>query len=220
MPGPLEPATRTDSSVEKTRMLAGRLYDANDPVLLADRDRARARWMAFNASPADDTAGRRALLGALFGRATDAAIQPPFFCDYGYNIRIGANAFFNVNCVVLDVMPVTIGMNALLGPNVQLYTALHPMTVAGRRSGLESARPITIGDDVWIGGGAIVCPGVTIGDGAVIGAGSVVTRDVPARAFAAGNPCRVIRAIDPDAEADAVANAAADRRHDGDQAAR
>ena len=134
-------------------------------------------------------------MAELFGRTTDAWIQPPFYCDYGTNISLGAKVCFNFNCVVLDVMPVTIGDNVLFGPAVQLYTATHPINAAERRTGLELAKPITIGSDVWIGGGTIICPGVTIGDRSVIGAGSVVTRSIPADVTAAGNPCRVIRSL-------------------------
>src|SRR5690242_15848952 len=122
-------------------------------------------------------------------------MQPPFFCDYGTNIELGERVFFNFNCVVLDVMAVRIGDFTLFGPAVQIYTALHPVNAGERRSGLELAKAVTIGSDVWVGGGAIICPGVTIGDRGVIGAGSVVTRDVPADSFAAGNPCRVIRKL-------------------------
>ena len=122
-------------------------------------------------------------------------IEPPFFCDYGTNIELGDKVFFNFNCVILDVAKVTIGSNVMFGPAVQIYTATHPMDAEERRSGLEFAKPVRIGNDVWLGGGVIVCPGVTIGDAAVIGAGSVVVRDIPAGVFAAGNPCRVIREI-------------------------
>lgn len=122
-------------------------------------------------------------------------IEPPFFCDYGQNIRVGANVFFNFNCVVLDVAPVEIGDNVLFGPNVQIYTATHPIDAATRRSGLEFGKPIRIGSDVWVGGSAIFNPGVTVGSRTVIGAGSVVTRDLPDDVFAAGNPCRVIRSL-------------------------
>ncbi|MEP6875625.1 MAG: sugar O-acetyltransferase [Burkholderiales bacterium] len=179
---------------EKSKMLAGALYDARDPELSAERGRARALCAAFNTATADDDAGRAATLATLLNAPTDASIQPPFFCDYGYNIRLGTNAYFNVNCVVLDVMPVTIGANALFGPGVHIYTATHPASAAERRSGLELGRAVMIGDDVWVGGGSVICPGVHIGDGSVIGAGSVVTRDVPPGVVAAGNPCRVIRA--------------------------
>ncbi|RYZ22021.1 MAG: sugar O-acetyltransferase, partial [Chitinophagaceae bacterium] len=127
----------------------------------------------------------------------DLQIQAPFYCDYGTNISIGENVFFNFNCVVLDVAPVRIGNRTLIGPAVQIYTATHPMDAATRALGLEAGAPVTIGDDVWIGGGAIILPGVTIGDRSVIGAGSVVTKDVPPDVFAAGNPCRVVRALAP-----------------------
>lgn len=180
---------------EKQKMLAGALYDALDPELTAERLRARELCHALNALDPADTARRRALLADLFGRATDASINAPFFCDYGYNITLGANVYFNVNCVVLDVAPVTIGANALFGPGVHIYAASHPMGAADRRLGLEFGSAVAIGDDVWVGGGAIICPGVSVGAGAVIGAGSVVTRDIPASVFAAGNPCRVIRQL-------------------------
>jgi maltose O-acetyltransferase len=122
-------------------------------------------------------------------------IEPPFFCDYGRNITLGDKVFFNFNCVVLDVAPVRIGSRVLVGPAVQIYAATHPLRAVERRTGLELGAPVEIGDDVWIGGGAIVCPGVRIGARSVIGAGSVVTRDIPEDVFAAGNPCRVVRAI-------------------------
>jgi maltose O-acetyltransferase len=181
---------------EKDKMLAGDMYLANDPQLVAERMQARERCQALNALPpsAPDDA-RRAATQALFGAPTNAYVTPPFFCDYGTNIALGANVYFNFNCVVLDVAPVTIGDNVMFGPAVQVYTATHPLDAAERRSGREFAKPIVIGDDAWIGGGAILCPGVTIGARAVIGAGSVVTRDIPADVFAAGNPCRVIRSL-------------------------
>lgn len=174
-------------------MLAGELYDARDPELAAWRHRCRVLCQQLNASPEDPPDERARILAGLFGQPTDAWIQPPFFCDYGTNIRLGSKVFFNFNCVILDVMPVVIGDNVLVGPAVQIYTATHPLDAEERRTGLEYAKPVTIGSDVWIGGGAIICPGVTIGDRAVIGAGSVVTRDIPAGAIAAGNPCRVLR---------------------------
>jgi maltose O-acetyltransferase len=183
---------------EKEKMLAGELYDASDPELSADRLRARTLCQALAALPAAaPEAERAALLAQLFGAPTDARVTPPFFCDYGRNIALGRRVYFNVNCVILDVARVTIGDDVMFGPAVQVYTASHPMRAAERRSGLEFGKPITIGDDVWLGGGAIVCPGVTIGQGAVIGAGSVVVRAVAPGVFAAGNPCRVIRSIEP-----------------------
>lgn len=180
---------------EKQKMLAGELYLAGDAELVAERAAARSLCQRFNALAPDDAAGREALLGALFGAATDAFVTAPFFCDYGYNIRLGRNVYFNFNCVILDVMQVTIGNDVLFGPGVHVYTALHPLDAAERRSGREYARPVAIGDDAWIGGGAIVCPGVSIGARTVIGAGSVVTRDIPADVIAAGNPCRVVRSL-------------------------
>ncbi len=123
----------------------------------------------------------------------DFWLQPPFYCDYGYNIKVGDKVFFNFNCVVLDVAEVIIGSRTLFGPNVQIYTATHPMNYKERASGLEFAKPIAIGEDVWIGGSAVICPGVSIGDRSVIGAGSVVTKDIPVDVFAAGNPSKVIR---------------------------
>ena len=139
---------------------------------------------------------RKGIIADLLGSPTDAWIQPPFFCDYGTNISLGAKVFFNFNCVVLDVMQVKIGSNVLFGPSVQIYTATHPINAVERRKWLEFAKPIIIGSDVWVGGGAIICPGVTIGDRTVIGAGSVVTRNISSDVFAAGNPCRVIRPLD------------------------
>ena len=181
---------------EKEKMLAGELYNGMDPALVAERLRARELCHVLAAlSPSTPEAEKADLLAQLFGAPTNVYITPPFHCDYGTNIRLGQNVYFNFNCVILDVAQVTIGDNVLFGPAVQIYTATHPMDVKTRKSGLESGKPITIGKDVWIGGGAIICPGVTIGDGCVIGAGSVVTRDVPAGMFAAGNPCRVIREI-------------------------
>lgn len=177
-------------------MLAGELYDPTGPALVAGRERAAVLCRRFNqleAAAASDE--RQALLASLFGAPTDAFVTAPFFCEYGSNIRLGSRVYFNFNCVILDVAPVTIGDNVLVGPGVHIYTAMHPMSAAERRLGLESGRPVTIGDDVWVGGGAIICPGVTVGAGAVIGAGSVVTRSVPAGMFAAGNPCRVIRPV-------------------------
>jgi len=180
---------------EKQKMLAGELYDATDAELNIERQRARLLCHTLNnLAPHEDTR-RHALLAELLGTANGADIQPPFFCDYGYNIEIGAHGYFNVSCVVLDVMPVRIGAHVLFGPGVQVYTASHPLSAADRRTGLECAKPVNVGDDVWVGGGAVICPGVSIGAGTVIGAGSVVTRDLPALVLAAGNPCRVIRPL-------------------------
>lgn len=180
---------------EKEKMLAGERYNPADATLASERTHARSLCHRINLlDPADDRTLRE-LLCALVGMPTDAIINPPFHCDYGYNIALGPNAYFNVNCVVLDVMRVTIGRNALFGPAVQIYTAMHAMSAEERRSGLEYGRPVDIGDDVWVGGGAVICPGVSVGSGSVIGAGSVVTRNLPEGVFAAGNPCRVIRKL-------------------------
>jgi maltose O-acetyltransferase len=180
---------------EKEKMLAGELYDPLAPELVAARERARLLCQDLNASSEREQGSRREILKRLFGQGGESVwMQPPFFCDYGSNILLGERVFFNFNCVVLDVCEVTIGDDTLFGPAVQIYTAMHPMNAELRRK-QEFAKPIEIGADVWVGGGAIICPGVKIGSQAVIGAGSVVTRDIPDRVFAAGNPCRVIREI-------------------------
>jgi len=176
-------------------MLAGELYDPLVPELLLARERARDLFQEYNATREIQTDARRRILLELFDAVgEDSCIQPPFYCDYGDNIRLGRNCFMNFNCVILDICRVTIGDYVFLGPGVQIYTATHPLEARLRRTH-ESGEPVTIGDDVWIGGGAILCPGVTIGDRSVIGAGSVVTRDVPADSLAVGNPCRVIRRL-------------------------
>jgi maltose O-acetyltransferase len=181
---------------EKEKMLAGELYDALDLQLSEERLKARLLIKALNDSREDQAAERSHILKELIPHAGEGLwLQPPFYCDYGYNIKVGDKVFFNFNCVVLDVAPVTIGSRTLFGPNVQIYTATHPMDHRERASGLEFARPITIGEDVWVGGSAVICPGVRIGDRSVIGAGSVVTKDIPADVFAAGNPCKVIRPL-------------------------
>jgi maltose O-acetyltransferase len=180
---------------ERDKMLHGELYDPMDPELVAARARARDLCQALNASREGQQDERRALLRELFGDGGESVwMQPPFFCDYGSNIRLGHRVFFNFNCVVLDVCAVRIGSYTLFGPAVQIYTPMHPLNAELRRQ-QEYGKPVDIGADVWVGGGALILPGVRIGDRAVIGAGSVVTRDVPAGVFAAGNPCRVIREI-------------------------
>lgn len=180
---------------ERDKMLAGEAYDPLDPELVARRAHAHDLCQALNGSHAADEAARRDILRRLFGAGGETVrLQPPFFCDYGENIRLGENVFFNFNCVVLDVCEISIGDFSLFGPAVQIYTPLHPLDAATRRR-VEYGRPVRIGADVWVGGGALILPGVTIGPCAVIGAGSVVTRDIPPDVFAAGNPCRVIRQI-------------------------
>ncbi len=180
---------------ERAKMLAGELYDPLDPELVAGRERARDLCQALNATREGEQDARRRILGELFAAGGDTVwMQPPFFCDYGTNIFLGERVFFNFNCVVLDVCPIHIGDYTLFGPAVQIYTPMHPFDAALRRKE-EFGKPVEIGSDVWVGGGAIILPGVRIGSRAVIGAGSVVTRDVPDGVFAAGNPCRVIREI-------------------------
>lgn len=180
------------SMTERDKMLAGDLYDPADAALQAELAETQ-RWLArYNATLARSMPERHAQLSerlAAVGEGT--VIRPPFHCDYGFNIRLGAGVFLNFNCVILDVVAVVIGDRTQVGPGVQILAADHPRDPAIRRSGLEFGRPIHIGRNVWIGGGAIILPGVTIGDDAVIGAGSVVTRDVPAGATAFGNPARV-----------------------------
>ena len=180
---------------EREKMLAGALYDPLDPELVAGRERARDLCQALNATREGEGDARRAILRELFGRGGDTVwMQPPFFCDYGTNIELGERVFFNFNCVVLDVCRVRIGDYTLFGPGVQILTPVHPMNAELRRRE-EYGKPIEIGEDVWVGGAALILPGVRIGSRTVIGAGSVVTRDVPDEVFAAGNPCRVIRDI-------------------------
>ena len=180
---------------EREKMLAGELYDPLDPELAAARVRARDLCQTLNATREADTDERRRLLIDLFGAGGDEVwMQPPFYCDYGSNIFLGKRVFFNFNCVVLDVCRVAIGDFTLFGPAAQIYTATHPLEAELRRT-REFAKPVTIGSDVWVGGAAVILPGVTIGSRSVIGAGSVVTRDIPDDVFAAGNPCRVIRKL-------------------------
>lgn len=182
-------------TTERDKMVAGELYDPFDPELVAARVRARDLCQALNATREREEVERRRIVRELFGAGGDSVwMQPPFYCDYGTNIELGERVFFNFNCVVLDVCRVCIGDFTLLGPAVQILTPLHPLDAALRRR-QEYGAPITIGSDVWIGGGAIILPGVTIGSRAVIGAGSIVTRDVPEGVLAVGNPCRVIREI-------------------------
>ena len=182
---------------EKEKMIAGEMYAATDPQLTAERRRARDLCKSLNESHDSEQELRERVMRELFGRAGDAIwIEPPFYCDYGYNIILGSKVYFNFNCIILDPAPVTIGSNVLFGPTVQIYTATHPLSASERRSWQESARPVEIGSDVWLGGGAIICPGVRIGSRSVVGAGSVVTRDIPADVYATGNPCRVIRQLD------------------------
>ena len=178
------------NKTEKQKMLAGELY-RTDEELGADQAEAKTWMVRYNAALAAPVAERHALLSERFARVgKGAVVRPPFHCDYGYNISLGDGVFLNFNCVILDVVEVTIGDRTQIGPAVQIYAADHPRDAETRKTGLEFGRPVRIGSDVWIGGSAILLPGVTIGDGAVIGAGSVVTRDVAAGVTVAGNPAR------------------------------
>jgi maltose O-acetyltransferase len=180
---------------EREKMLAGELYDPQDAELVAARARARDLVWTLNATRESDAVVRQRVLEELFGSlGAGVWLQPPFFCDYGVNIHLGEKVYFNFNCVVLDVCAVRIGNRSLFGPAVQIYAATHPLDAELRKT-RELGKPVTIGSDVWVGGGSIIMPGVTIGDRAVIGAGSVVTKDLPPGVIAVGNPCRVVRAV-------------------------
>jgi maltose O-acetyltransferase len=186
-----------NEKTEKAKMLAGELYRSADPELVEDVQRAQRLLREYNAIPFGDTGAAMAHLRRLLGSVGDGTVIRPFFaCDYGYNVRLGINAFINFNCVFLDCALIEIGDNLQMGPAVQMYTAAHPLEADVRRSGLEYARPIRIGHDVWIGGGAIILPGVTIGDGSVVGAGSVVVHDVPSASVVVGSPARIVRTLE------------------------
>jgi len=180
---------------ERQKMLIGDLYDPLDAELTSARERARDLCQALNATREAEQEVRRRILSELFGKGGETVImQPPFYCDYGSNIELGERVFFNFNCVVLDVCPVRIGDFTLFGPAAQILTPMHPFNASLRRK-QEYGKPVEIGSDVWVGGGALILPGVRVGSRTIIGAGSVVTRDIPDGVLAAGNPCRVIREI-------------------------
>lgn len=182
---------------EKEKSLSGQLYDASDPLLSSERKQTRLLFQEINQLSDNHIEKRNNLFRKLIGKAgANLVIEPPFYCDYGYNIHLGHNVYMNFNCCILDVMEVKIGNNVLLGPNVQIYTATHPLDAKTRSLQLEYAKPVRIGNDVWIGGGAVICPGITIGNGVVIGAGAVVTKDVVDDVVVAGNPATVIKNID------------------------
>lgn len=180
----------------KEEMLGGALYDAMDEELVTERQEARKILRELNESFGKDQSRQKQLLQKLFGRiGRESWIEVPFYCDYGSNIYLGEEVYFNFNCTILDPAKVKIGDRCLLGPNVQIYTATHPLESKERKKGLESAQEIFIDNDVWIGGAAIILPGIEIGSESVIGAGSVVTKNIPENVFAAGNPCKVIKKI-------------------------
>jgi maltose O-acetyltransferase len=182
----------------RERMLAGELYIADDPDLARAAERAMTLTHRLNAMDPNDGAGRRGILTELLGGfGDDSHVRPPFRCDYGFQTFIGARTFVNFGLVCLDVATVTIGDDVQIGPNVQLLTPTHPIAAGLRRQKWEAARPIVIGDNVWLGGGVIVCPGVTIGANTVVGAGAVVVRDLPADVVAVGNPARIVKDVEP-----------------------
>jgi len=181
---------------EKERMLSGELYIANDKELAMDNKNARILTRLFNTSTEEQMAYRRQILKELFASSGENIhIEPPFRCDYGCHISIGENFYANYDCIIIDVCDVKIGENVLFGPRVSIYTAGHPVDAEVRNTQLEFGKPITIGNDVWIGGNTVINPGVTIGDNVVIGSGSIITKDIPSSVIAVGNPCRVLRPI-------------------------
>ncbi|HSI77028.1 MAG TPA: sugar O-acetyltransferase [Lunatimonas sp.] len=182
---------------EKEKMMAGQLYLASDEELSEERLTARKILKKLNDSAPEDIRLRNELFKELLGEiGNEFWIEPPFYCDYGYNIRAGHQVYFNFDCVILDVSQVIIGDRCLFGPKVQIYAATHPINWKVRGSLLEYGAPVSIGSDVWVGGGAIICPGVTIGDRSIIAAGAVVTRDVPADVLVGGNPARIIKKLE------------------------
>ena len=181
---------------EKEIMLAGEMYNPQDEELVKDRAKAKKLCYKYNNLAPDAVEKKKLILQELFKTEQSPYIEPNFYCDYGYNITFGENFYANHNCVLLDVNIITIGDNVMLGPAVQIYTATHPLEEKARNSGRELGFPVEIGDNVWIGGGAVIQRGVKIGNNAVIGAGAVVTKDVPADHFVGGNPARVIKEID------------------------
>ncbi|MEV5336304.1 sugar O-acetyltransferase [Streptomyces werraensis] len=185
-----------DPRTNLERMLAGDLYIADDPEIGRRLERAMRLAARYQATYLEERDQAKAVLAELLGSVgEDVEIRPPLHVDYGSNITVGARTFVNYHLTALDVAAITIGEDCQIGPNVQLLTPTHPVEPQPRRDKLEAARPITIGDNVWIGGGAIVCPGVTIGDNSVIGAGAVVTKDIPANVVAVGNPARPVRSL-------------------------
>ncbi len=181
---------------EKEKMLSGEIYDAADELLIKERNLCKDLCFEYNHLRPSEMDDRKDVIKKLFGRTKENFhIEQPFYCDYGYNIEIGENFYTNVNVVILDCAKVTFGDHVFIAPNCGFYTAGHPFDVEQRNSGLEYAYPITVGNNVWIGAGCSILPGVTIGDNSVIGAGSVVTKDIPSNVLAVGNPCKVIREI-------------------------
>jgi maltose O-acetyltransferase len=181
---------------EKEKMIAGEMYNPMDPELKADREKAHELCYNYNQLAPSQKNRKKEILRNLFNSENNCFIEPNFRCDYGYNISFGKNLYMNFDCVILDVNKVTIGDNVMIAPKVQIYTATHPLNPQRRNSGRELGYPIVIGNNVWIGGGAIICPGVTIGDNAVIAAGAVVTKDVKKNTLVGGNPAKLIKVIE------------------------
>jgi len=180
---------------EKEKMLEGSLYDSSDKVLMSERDYAKDLIYEFNHTRPNKRNKKDKILKELLNLKGSCFIEAPFYCDYGYNIEVGDHFYANHGCIILDVNQVKIGEHVMLGPNVQIYTATHPVNPTERLTGKEYAKSISIGDNVWIGGGTIICPGVKIGNNVTIGAGSVVTKDIPDSVIAVGNPCKIIKEI-------------------------
>ncbi len=183
---------------EYEKMISGELYNASDAELVRMRKKARDLLNKLNSSVQDIKNGDRlALCKKLFGKVGSGLwLQPPFYCDYGKNIELGENVYLNFNCILLDVAKIIIGSNVMLGPNVQIYTAGHPLDAQERRRGLEFGKTVHIGNDVWIGGSAVLCPGIKIGDESIIAAGAVVAKDVPSKTVVGGNPVKVLKELD------------------------
>tara|TARA_R110002049_G_scaffold309311_1_gene521151 strand:- start:6714 stop:7274 length:561 start_codon:yes stop_codon:yes gene_type:complete len=182
---------------EKEKMIAGELYAPNDKELIDDRYQARVLMHKINTLSIDNIEERNKAANQLLSNAGENLyVEPPFYCDYGYNIKTGKNFYTNFNCCILDVSTVTIGDNVMFAPNVQVYTATHPLDHKTRNSGVEFAKPIVIGNNVWVGGNSTICPGVTLGNNVVVGAGSVVTKSFPDDVVIAGNPAKIIKTID------------------------
>jgi len=182
---------------EREKMLGGTLYDPRDPELSSERRRARLLFKALNDTRDDEPEKRIRLIKELIpASGSDIWIEPPFFCDYGTNITLGDKVFFNFNCTVLDVAPVSIGSGVIFGPSVQIFSGTHPLNAKDRRTRLEFGKAVEIGEEVWVAGGVVICPGVRIGAQAVIGAGSVVTKNIPPHVLAAGVPCRPLHEIE------------------------
>ncbi|MGR5063895.1 sugar O-acetyltransferase [Photobacterium sp. DNB22_13_2] len=180
---------------EKQKMISGEMYQAWDEELVAERQKAKKLCFALNQTCPTEEATRKALIHELLGKETDAWLESPFNCDYGYNLKVGKRFYANHGCTILDCAPINIGDNCLLAPGVVIATAGHPLDPVERASGEEFAKEITIGSDVWLGANVTVCPGVTIGDNVVVGAGSVVTKDLPANTVCVGSPAKPVRTL-------------------------